>query len=106
MKVRMKVGATGTFLGIEAGTDCCSVHAGDIVDVPDWYALNLIRSGQAEVKLDGPLGRPWQLSMPEKDFEALKAKIGGRQPLRDQPKSDPARPKTREEKDRLLRAIW
>jgi hypothetical protein len=100
VKLRMKIGVTGSFLGIDAGTDLYSVHPGDIVEVPDVHALDLIKSGKAEVKLDGPLGRPWMLSMLEKDFEALRAKVEGK-PQKPLPPADPVRHMTREERDRL-----
>ena len=100
MKVRMKVGKLGDFLNLPArppyGQSIC---VGDVLDVTDEIGLDLIRVGDAELKLDGPIGRPYQLSMPIQEFEALKAKIEGRQP---KPAAEPPQPKTREERDRLL----
>lgn len=105
MKVRMKVGVLGSFWGIEGKPPFgYSVEPGDIFDLPDREAIRLIASGQAETKLDGPLGRPGQLSMPEKDFQALKAKVEGR-PEKPAAPPAPERPRTREEREQRMAAI-
>jgi len=101
MKVRMKVGKLGDFLNLPAQAPFGhSVHPGDVLDVTDAIGLDLIRTGDAELKLDGPIGRPYQLTgMTTREFEALERKILGRP---EKPAPEPAAPMTRAEKDAFL----
>jgi len=108
MKVRMKIGRLGDFLGIPAQPPFGhSVHPGDILDVTDAIGLGLIREGAAELKLDGPLGRPYQLTgMTTREFEALERKILGRpENPAPAPIDGPHRQRSRAEKDELLKSI-
>lgn len=100
LRIRMKIFRSGDFLNLPARAPYGhSVEIGDILEVDDRIALELIREGAAELKLDGPVGRPYQLTMPVQEFQALERKILGRP---EKPGPEPARPKTREERNALL----
>ncbi len=77
-----------------------SVDIGDILEVTDQIGLDLIREGAAELKLDGPVGKAYQLTgMSTRDFEALERKILGKP---DPNAPEPTRRLSREEKDAFL----
>lgn len=74
MLVRMRVDVRGTFLGREPVTGLYSTHRGDVLNVPESYALQLIMTGQAETTLDGPVGRAGE-KPPAREVAKLRAKI-------------------------------